>query len=107
MIQKYNVKDFKKGWFIGDFKPSIVRTSFEIGYQKHTKGEKINPHYHKRGHEVTLMIRGSQIINGQLFQEGDIFVIEPYTVAEIKILEDTEVIVIKTHSGTYDKVEIK
>lgn len=107
MIAKHRIENFKGGWFVGDFEPSLMKSNIEVGYQKHPKGEKITPHYHRKGREYTFVIRGSEIINGQVFKAGDIFVIEPYTVAEIEILEDLEVMVVKEFSGEYDKVEVK
>ena len=37
-----------KGWFVGDFEPSVYKTKeFEVGYFTHKKGEKWPFHYHK------------------------------------------------------------
>jgi hypothetical protein len=108
MITKHRIEDFKKGWFIGNFEPSLFKTNnVEVAFQKHKKGDVIIPHYHRMGKEYTLIIKGKEKINGDIYVEGDIFIIEPYTIAEVEILEDLEVLVIKEHSGSYDKVEVK
>jgi hypothetical protein len=107
MIEKFRIEDFKKGWFIGDFEPSLLKSNIEVAFQKHKKGDIIYPHYHRMGREYTLIVKGKEIINGIEYGEGDIFVIEPYTVAEIEILQDLEVVVVKEYSGSYDKVEVK
>lgn len=108
MIMTYRIEGFKGGWFIGNFVPSLLPfANIEVAYQKHLKGEKIVTHYHRNGREFTLVIKGVERINGQIYREGDIIVIEPYTVAEVEIIEDLEVLVVKEHTGSYDKVEVK
>ena len=40
-MKLYNVNDMKRGWFIGDFEPNVIRTKgFEVGYLHHRAGEK-------------------------------------------------------------------
>lgn len=104
MIKKHRIDGFKNGWFVGKFSPSLLEVDVEVSFQKHLKGEKISTHYHRKGKELTLVIKGKEKINGQIFLEGDLFVIDPFTVAEVEILEDLEVIVVKEFSGEYDKV---
>ena len=44
-IKKIN--DMWRGWFIGDFEPSVLKTNeFEVGVLTHKKGEKWPKHYH-------------------------------------------------------------
>jgi len=46
------------GWFIGDFEPSVLRTSdFEVCYKEHKKGEDWPRHYHKEATEYNLLLR--------------------------------------------------
>lgn len=106
MIQKYKLSDMTNGWFVGKFKPTALDKNFEVCYREHKKGEIIKPHYHRYGTEVTLVVSGKEKINGVLYAAGDIFVIEPYTVAEIEILEDLKVVVVKDVSGVFDKVDV-
>ena len=36
-----------RGWFIGDFEPSVLKTKdFEVGVLVHPKGEKWPAHFH-------------------------------------------------------------
>ena len=47
MIQD-NIENFKGGWFVGDFKPSLFKNPFfEVAHHKHEKGQQTFPHYHK------------------------------------------------------------
>lgn len=107
-MRKLQLKDMKDGWFIGNFKPSILKTeNFEVAYVKHIKDQFWEKHFHKHATEITLIIRGKIKINDEIFNEGDIFLIEPMEVADPIFLEDSEVIVIKTPSDLNDKYTIK
>jgi hypothetical protein len=92
-----------RGWFIGDFDKSIYKTKeFEVTYQKNPRGQTAS-HIHKIVHEITLVISGRQICNGQMFEAGDICVLEPGDISQIEYLEETEVVTIKTPSVPSDK----
>lgn len=103
-MQRYKLSDMKDGWFIGSFFPSVFKTNdFEVCYKKHKKGEYWDKHYHEKAIEINLLINGKMLINDDLFESGEIFVIEPYYVAKPIFLEDCELIIIKTPSVIGDK----
>lgn len=92
-----------RGWFIGDFAGSVWPTKdFEICYQKLPRGQTPS-HIHKIAHEITLVISGRQICNGQMFEAGDICILEPGDISQIEYLEETEVVTIKVPSVPSDK----
>lgn len=96
------------GWFIGNFYPSVLRTpDFEVGYKFHPKGEKWDKHYHKKGVEVTYLIRGKMQIQGRILTSGDIFTIFPNEVADPVFLEDCEVVIVKSPSVIGDKYTVE
>jgi len=103
-MKHYKLSDSgARGWFIGDFDSAVHRTKdFEICYQKNPRG-KTDSHYHKEITEITLVISGSQLCNGEIFKAGDICILEPGDMSQIEYLEDTEVITIKTPSIPSDK----
>ena len=54
-----------KGWFVGDFEPSIIRTnSCEVGIKAYKKGTKELSHYHKASKE--LLYKGSKSLGNGL-----------------------------------------
>ena len=56
MIQA-NIVDFKAGWFVGDFEPSIFKNPFfEVAHHSHTKGQQTFPHYHAVTNELNYII---------------------------------------------------
>ena len=102
------IEDMIGGWFIGNFEPSVLKTSdFEVGYKFHPKGEKWDKHYHKKALEITYLIRGKMKIQDKVLTSGDIFTIFPYELADPVFLEDCEVIIVKMPSVVGDKYNIK
>lgn len=98
------IEEFKNGWFVGLFEPSIYKTNeFEVSFKKHKKGEKVDTHYHKMATEINLLSKGKMIIQDTELNTGDIFVLHPYEIANPIFLEDCEIFVIKTCSGIEDK----
>jgi quercetin dioxygenase-like cupin family protein len=100
--------DFKGGWFIGDFDPSVLKTKgFEMAIKYHPKGERWDIHYHKIATEYNVLISGRMSIDGKELVAGDIFIIEPDEVADPEFFEDCCVAVIKIPSVANDKWVIK
>lgn len=101
------LEDFTRGWFMGDFEPSLIRTKdFEVGILTHTKGEVWPKHYHKLADEYNVLIKGKMTVNGTELNTGDVFIIEKNEVSEPKFLEDCTVLVIKIPSIIGDKYEV-
>ena len=103
-MRRSSLKDSgARGWFIGDFDAAVYRTKdFEVTYQKNPRSQTTS-HYHKEITEITLVISGSQLCNGEIFKAGDICILEPGDNSQIEYLEETEVVTIKTPSIPNDK----
>lgn len=103
-----NLDNMTKGWFIGDFKPSVLRTKeFEVAVQFHKKGDQEPAHFHEHSVECNVLVSGSMNINGIEFEAGDIFTILPDEVARAEFHEDCTIVVVRTPSLPTDKVEVK
>lgn len=103
-MQFDNIQRFFRGWYVGNFEPSIFKTDgFEVGLLTHSKGEKWPKHLHKIATEINLLVEGKMIIGGREISSGDIFVILPNEVAEPEFLTDCKLVVIKTPSIPGDK----
>jgi hypothetical protein len=101
---KEKLSNMTRGWFIGDFEPSLLKTKdFEVGILTHKKGEEWPEHYHKIATEYTVLISGSMTICGELIEPGTIFVLKPYEIADPIFHEDCVILVIKTPSVIGDK----
>lgn len=96
--------EYKGGWFIGDFEPAAFQTKdFEVCFKHHTKGEKWDNHYHKQGTEINYLVKGKMMIQNIVLNEGDVFILHPYEVADPEFLEDCTVLIVKTPSVKGDK----
>ena len=103
-MRRSSLKDSgARGWFIGDFDGAVHRTKeFEVTYQKNPRSQTAS-HIHKLTYEITLVISGRQLCNGEIFGAGEICVLEPGDNSQIEYLEETEVVTIKTPSIPDDK----
>jgi len=102
-----NLDQCVRGWFIGNFDKSILRTDqFEVAYMKWEPGPFPDLHYQKESTEYNLLVRGKCRFNGRVYGPGDFFVIPPYVVNEGEFLTKSEVVVIKTPSIPDDKVVV-
>lgn len=103
----FKMSDMKGGWFVGNFEPSAFKTNqFEVCYKFHEKGEKWDTHYHKVGTEINYLVKGKMMIQDKELNSGDIFILNPYEIANPNFLEDCTVLVIKTPSIPEDKFVI-
>jgi quercetin dioxygenase-like cupin family protein len=103
-MEFYKIENFKNGWFIGNFEPSLIKTSnFEVGVKFSKKNQPPDLHYHKIITEYNLIGSGKIKIDDKIYETGDIIVIKPNEVFNCEFLEDTMFFVIKTPSITNDK----
>ena len=101
------ITDYVRGWFIGDFEPSLLRTKdFEVGVMNHKKDEKWPAHYHKECIEYNVLISGKMIVQGKELNSGDVFVFEKGEIADPIFLEDCTLVAVKVPSIPSDKFEV-
>jgi len=97
--------DMFKGWFIGNFEPSLCKTNdVEVAVKKYNKGDYEERHYHKIATEYTLIISGRVKMNNREYQVGDIIIIEPNESTDFECLEDNTInVVVKLPGANNDK----
>ena len=99
------VDSFVRGWFIGDFEPSIIRTkTWEVALLRHNKGEKWDFHYHAQADEVNVLLNGRMMLNGYEIRARNVFTIPKKQIACPLFLEDCLILCIKTPSVIGDKI---
>lgn len=97
-MKVFRIEDMIGGWFVGNFEPSAFKADFEVAYKFHAKGEKVDFHWHTKVTEINMMLSGKMKFQDRVLEKGDIFVVNPYSVADPEFLEDCELIVVKTPS---------
>lgn len=103
-MEKYKLDDMTKGWFVGDFEPSVIKTkNCEVGIKFYSSGTKENAHYHSKAEELTVVVSGQVRMNDSVFEAGDIVRVFKDEVVEFEALKDTITVVYKSASVAGDK----
>ena len=103
-MQFHKLSDFHRGWIIGDFTPSIFRTSdFEVCVTHHQKDEPTVSHYHARSKEYNIVLEGEIWVSGKALKKGDIFVYEENENSNVRFSSDTSLLVVRVPSLPDDK----
>lgn len=99
-----HLNEMKKGWFIGNFIPSLNRTNdCEVAVKTYKNGDYEASHYHKIATEYTVVIKGFVKMFGKEFSEGDIIIAEPGDVTDFTALTDVINVVVKIPGANNDK----
>lgn len=98
------LSSMKGGWFIGNFEPSLFKTNdCEVAVKSYKKGDKEGKHYHKIATEYTVVVKGKVRMFGNVYEEGDIIVVEPGDSTDFEALEDAMNVVVKMPGANNDK----
>ena len=93
-----------KGWFVGNFEPTVLKTNdVEVAVKKYKAGDYESSHYHKIATEITVIVSGEVEMNGVRYSEGDIIVISPNEQTDFRVLKDTITTVVKYPGANNDK----
>jgi len=98
------IDDMSRGWFIGDFAPTLLATqAVEVAIKRYRAGEYEAAHYHKIATEFTVVTAGEIEMNGRRFRDGDIVVIAPGEATDFRALTDVTTTVVKVPGARDDK----
>ena len=105
-MEVFDLNAFVKGWFIGNFSPSLFNTNdVEVAVKKYKQGDYEHAHYHKIATEFTVIISGSVEMNGKTYSENDIVKITPNAVTDFRAVTDAITVVVKMPGANNDKYE--
>ena len=103
-MQTAKLEDMIKGWFVGNFEPTLLKTTdVEVAVKEYKKGDKEEKHYHKIATEITVVVSGRVKMNGVEYSKGDIIVMEPYEATDFEAIEDSVNTVVKFPGANDDK----
>jgi quercetin dioxygenase-like cupin family protein len=103
-MQVAKLKDMTKGWFIGNFNPTLLATeAVEVAVKEYPAGFTEAWHYHKIATEFTVIVSGEVEMNGTRYAAGDIIVIPPGEGTDFRTLSPTVTTVVKIPGATNDK----
>lgn len=102
------IENMKRGWFVGNFEPSLLKTNaVEVAVKSYNKGDREAAHYHKAATEITVIISGQARMFGAVWKAGDIVVAEPGDITDFEAMEDTVNVVVKIPGVNYDKYLVR
>ncbi len=102
------LEDMVKGWFVGDFEPTLYRTDgAEVAVKAYRAGDAEAAHYHKIATELTVIVSGEVRMNGAVYRAGDIVILSPGEASDFCALTDAVNVVVKIPGAKNDKYEIK
>lgn len=96
--------DMVKGWFVGDFEPTLLHSKeAEVAIKHYKAGDSEAEHVHKVGTEVTAVVSGEVEMCGKVFGAGDLILLEPGEPCAFRAITDAVTVVVKTPSVKGDK----
>ena len=103
-MKKTRIESMTRGWFVGDFTPSLFRTqNVEVAVQHFCAGEHERRHFHKIATEITVIVSGRVRMSGVEYIAGDIIEIVPGEATDFYAIEDTVTTVVKLPGALNDK----
>lgn len=103
-MDKHNLNDFVRGWFVGGFEPTLFQTTdVEVAVQHFEQGAKEQTHFHKIATEITVIVSGKARMNDQILETGDIVRILPGELTDFEAIEETVTVVVKLPGALNDK----
>lgn len=103
-VKTAKLEDMFKGWFVGNFDPTLICTNdVEVAVKEYKKGAYEERHHHKLSTEITVIVSGKVRMNGVEYVKGDIIVIPPNESTDFHVLEDTITTVVKYPGANDDK----
>lgn len=103
-MKAVKLEDMCKGWFIGNFEPSLFKTNdVEVAVKVYKAGDYDAAHYHKVATEFTAVISGRVRMGSTEYAAGDIIMIEPGEVTDFTALTDVVNVVVKLPGANDDK----
>lgn len=103
-MKVFNLNDMTKGWFVGDFDPTVIKTkNCEVSVKRYKKGDVEDKHYHLIADEITVVISGMIRMRGMILGENDIILVERGEATAFECLENAVTVVYKSISIKNDK----
>ena len=107
-MEIHRLQDMFKGWFVGDFEPTLHKTqAVEVAVKYYRAGDNEAAHYHAVATEFTVVVSGEIRMGGRNFTNGDVIVIPPGEATDFEALTDAVTTVVKIPGAKDDKYVVK
>jgi hypothetical protein len=106
-MKLFNLHQFTKGWFVGNFSPTILPSDeVEVAIKRYKVGDHDNSHYHLKADEITVIVSGTVKMNDVIYKENDVIWIEKNELTDFTAITDAVTCVVKIPCVKGDKYEI-
>jgi mannose-6-phosphate isomerase-like protein (cupin superfamily) len=103
-LQRHQLGDFTKGWFVGNFEPTLLRSDeVEVAVKHYRAGEHEAAHYHRVATELTVIVAGTVRMSGEEIGAGEIIRIPPGEATDFLAVTDATTVVVKMPCLAGDK----
>lgn len=100
----HRLDHFTKGWFVGNFSPTLIPSDdVEVAVKIYKAGDYDAKHHHKVGTEITAIVSGRVKMSGEEFGAGDVIKIPPGQSTDFTALTDATTVVVKMPCVSGDK----
>ncbi len=103
-MQFAHLSEMVKGWFVGDFSPTLHKTSeVEVAIKHYRSGEIEEWHVHRIATEITAVVSGRVRMGGRELGPGAMIRLEPGEGTDFVALEDSVTVAVKLPCVAGDK----
>jgi mannose-6-phosphate isomerase-like protein (cupin superfamily) len=103
-LERHDLEDFTKGWFVGNFNPTILASdTVEVAIKYYKAGDHETSHHHKVATELTAIVIGRVQMSGEEIGPGEIIKINPGQSTDFIALTDAVTVVVKMPCVAGDK----
>lgn len=103
-LERHKLDDFTRGWFVGNFSPTLLQTdAAEVAVQRYQAGAHEPKHVHKIATELTLVVAGQARMNGENVNVGEIIRIPAGMAADFEAITEVTTVVVKVPCVKGDK----
>ena len=96
--------DMVRGWFVGDFEPTLYRTNdVEVAVKSYAAGETEARHHHKVATELTVVVSGRVRMEGRELGPGEIVTLAPGESSDFEALTEATTVAVKLPGMPDDK----
>ena len=103
-MKVYQLENMTKGWFVGQFTPTLMSTTaVEVAVKYYKAGDYEQMHHHKIATEITVITSGTVRMSGIEYSSGTIIVLEPNKATDFLAITDVTTTVVKIPGAPNDK----
>ena len=104
----HKLDDMVRGWFVGDFSPTVESSSeVEVAIKHYVAGDTEERHVHKVATELTAVVSGRVRMDGVELGPGDIAELRPGVPSDFLALTDAAVVAVKLPAVAGDKYPVE